>query len=229
MGEIAKRRPIHVGDVIMSGHGDVVPIDPNAPPPARLRIEDVTAEIRIPAPYVAEKFVDSAFTTYRPDPAAPSQLAAVNATKEFCRRVHAGDAPLLALIGTTGTGKSHLLYSAAKGLHAAGHRVFTRPWYLLADQLRYGGPGLFSPHRLEPQELRDALMRESIIMIDEVRPTAGTDFDDTELAKLVCHAWDNGRAMLITTNVSPLAAVLGPAVASRFTQVTITGPDHRQR
>ena len=65
-------------------------------------------------------------------------------------------------------------------------------------------------------------------MIDEVRPTAGTDFDDTELAKIVCRAWDNGRALLITTNVSPLAAVLGPAVASRFTQITITGPDHRQ-
>src|SRR4051812_48697732 len=98
MGEIArKRRPVLVGDVIMSGHGDVVPIDPDSPPPARLRLEDVTVEIRIPAPYVAEKFVDAAFTTYRPDPAAPSQQAALGATKEFCRRVHAGDAPLLAL------------------------------------------------------------------------------------------------------------------------------------
>lgn len=230
MADIARkiRKPVHIGQVIVSGHGDVVPLDPDAPPPQRIRGEDVVAEIRIPPPYVAEKFVDAGFTTYVPDPAAPTQLEALKATREFCRLVHSGKAPLLALIGTTGTGKSHLLYSAAKGLHVAGHRVFSRPWYLLADQLRYGGPALFSPHRLESHELRDALMKEQIVMLDEVRPTAGTDFDDTELAKIVCHAWDNGRAMLITTNVSPLAQVLGPAVASRFTQVTITGPDHRQ-
>jgi hypothetical protein len=34
--------------------------------------------------------------------------------------------------------------------------------------------------------------------------------------------------MLITTNVSPLADVMGPPAASRFTQVTVDGPDRRQ-
>jgi DNA replication protein DnaC len=237
MGEIAKkhRHPVHVGNVVVSVAGNVVPLEPGEPDPAsvpRLTLEDVgeshLAEIRIPAPYVAAKFVDASFTTYRPDPAAPSQATALETAKKFCRLVHHGEAPMLALIGSTGTGKSHLLYSAAKALHVTGHRVFSRPWYLLADHLRYGGPGLFTPNRLEPEQLREALMKEPIIMIDEVRPTAGTEFDDTELAKLVCHAWDNGRAMLITTNVSPLTAVLGPAVASRFTQVAITGPDYRQ-
>lgn len=198
---------------------------------SRLRLdpdEQPVAEIKIPAPYIAAKFVNAGFATYQPDPAAPSQLAAILAVKHFCRRAHAGEAPMLALIGSTGTGKSHLMYSAAKTLHAAGHRVFSRPWYLLADQLRYGGPAPFTNQWLEPEQLRVVLMGEPLLMIDEVRPTAGTDFDDTELAKIVCHAWDNGRAVLITTNVSPLTAVLGPAVASRFTQVIISGPDHRQ-
>lgn len=227
-----KRKPVRVGDVIIDGYGEVTPAEPIDPENlgdlrAQLREEERTLpDIQIPAPYVAAKFVDAAFTTYLPK--SGSEQAAINAVKQFCRAVHSGEAPLLALIGSTGTGKSHLLYSAAKALHAAGHRVFTRPWYLLADHLRYGGPGLFTPRLLESHELRDAIMREPCFMIDEVRPTAGTDFDDTELAKIVCHAWDNGRAMLITTNVNPLASVLGPAVASRFTQVTITGPDHRQ-
>lgn len=198
----------------------------------RLRLEtdgQAPGQIQIPPPYVAARFADSSLTTYQPHTGTPSQHAALNATKQFCRMVHEGQAPMLALIGSTGTGKSHLLYSAAKALYAAEHRVFTRPWYLLADHLRWGGPSLFNAQlQLEPQELRVALMQEPIVMVDEVRPTAGTAFDDTELAKLVCHAWDNGRAMLITTNVSPLSQVLGPAVASRFTQVTITGPDHRQ-
>lgn len=237
MADVAKqkRRPVRVGDVVVSPDGSVAEIAKaaaNAEPEAarRLRLEDAErtlAEIRIPPPYVAAKFVDAGFSSYLP--ATPSQRSALELTKEFCRQVHSGKAPLLALIGSTGTGKSHLLYSAAKALHAAGHRVFTRPWYLLADHLRWGGPSPFnSRHQLESAELRQALIREPILMIDEVRPTAGTDFDDTELAKIVCHGWDNGCAILITTNVNPLSAVIGPATASRFTQVTITGPDHRQ-
>lgn len=234
MAEIAKhkRKPVRVGDVIIDGHGDVTlaePLDPENLQDlrAQLRGGDRTLPVpRIPAPYVADKFLAADFDTYTP--AHPSQLSALAATKDFCRQIADGKAPMLALIGSTGTGKSHLLYSAAKALHAAGHRVFTRPWYLLADHLRYGGPSPFGSRRMESHELRDAIMSEPILMIDEVRPTAGTDFDDTELAKIVCRAWDNHRAMLITTNVSPLTAVLGYAVASRFTQVTITGPDHRQ-
>jgi chromosomal replication initiation ATPase DnaA len=223
---MTKRRTLHIGEIVVSPEGDISPTDSSGKPWERLTTQDVPLDISIPAPYVAQKFLASDFKSYRP--ANASQAAALAATREFCQRIHAGEAPLLALIGSTGTGKSHLLYSAAKGLHSVGHRVFTRPWYLLADHLRYGGPALFSPSLLEPQQLRDALMRETIVMIDEVRPTAGTDFDDTELAKIVCHAWDNGRAVLVTTNVSPLSAVVGPAVASRFTQITIQGPDHRQ-
>lgn len=236
MAEIAKkkRQPVRVGDVVISPDGSVEEIarpfatHPGAPPLLRLSdAEHDAPETRIPPPYVAAKFVDVGFPTYLP--ATPSQRSALEATKDFCRQVHSGQAPMLALIGSTGTGKSHLLYSAAKALHATGHRVFSRPWYLLADHLRWGGPSPFNPnHRLDSHELREAIIREPVFMIDEVRPTAGTDFDDTELAKIVCHAWDNSCAILITTNVSPLRDVVGPATASRFTQVTITGPDHRQ-
>lgn len=229
MADVAKyeRRPVRVGDVIISGAGDVTPVEPGNPanPERETRVASLPG-IRVPEPHVADKFMGAQFDTYTP--ATPSQLSALAATKDFCRQVLAGKAPMLALIGSTGTGKSHLLYSAAKALHTDGYRVFTRPWYLLADHLRYGGPSPFGSRRMESHELRDAIMGEPIFMIDEIRPTAGTDFDDTELAKIACHAWDNGRAMLITTNVSPLAAVLGPAVASRFTQVVITGPDRRQ-
>jgi DNA replication protein DnaC len=221
-----KRKPVQVGDVIVDGFGEVTRIGVgNEDQPRERRVASLP-DIRIPAPYVADKFLTADFETYTPK--TPSQLSALAATKDFCRQVSAGKAPMLALIGSTGTGKSHLLYSAAKVLHTTGNRVFTRPWYLLADHLRYGGPSPFGSRRMESHELRDAIMAEPIFMIDEVRPTAGTDFDDTELAKIVCRAWDNHRSMLITTNVSPLAAVLGPAVASRFTQITITGPDHRQ-
>jgi DNA replication protein DnaC len=136
---------------------------------------------------------------------------------------------MLALIGPPGTGKSHLLYAAAQKLDGMGVRVLARRWDLLSADLRYGGPAPFSPtHRLEPHELRAKVLAQSVLLFDEVRPTSGTAFDDTELAKIVGNAWDQEGAVLITTNVNPLRDVLGDAPASRFRQVILTGRDHRQ-
>lgn len=215
---------------VMASVGAEVNEDPQSL--RRLRAEPVSHELvqEIPQPYIAAKFREATFSGFEVDPGEPSHYAAVSAAREFCRRVVLQQPTMLALIGPPGTGKSHLLYAATARLRLQVQRVFTRPWYLLADHLRYGGPALFRDEWLEPHHLRHALMQEPVIMIDEVRPTAGTAFDDTELAKIACHAWDNGRSMMITTNVSPLSDVMGAAVASRFTQVTISDrvADRRQ-
>ena len=68
-----------------------------------------------------------------------------------------------------------------------------------------------------------------MVLLDEVRPTSATSFDDTELVKLAALAYDERVAVLLTTNVNPLADVMGPAAASRFVQVVVSGPDHRQQ
>jgi chloramphenicol O-acetyltransferase len=81
---------------------------------------------------------------------------------------------------------------------------------------------------MEAYEVRALLWKQKVVLIDEVRPTASTAFDDTELAKWMCHAYDAKYAVFITTNVNPLADVLGPPAASRFTQIVIDGPDRRQ-
>jgi hypothetical protein len=78
------------------------------------------------------------------------------------------------------------------------------------------------------REGRRVVERHDVIMLDEVCRTSGTDFDDTQLAKLAKWAADQGTAMLVTTNVCPLDKVLGPAGASRFRSLVVKGPDHRQ-
>ena len=158
MSEVAKhkRKPVRIGDVMIDGYGEVTRIGVGSEGEPRERRMATLPDIRIPAPYVADKFLTADFDSYTPK--TSSQLSALAATKDFCRQIAAGKAPMLALIGSTGTGKSHLLYSAAKALHAAGTRVFTRPWYLLADHLRYGGPSPFGSRRMESHELRDSIM-----------------------------------------------------------------------
>ena len=138
---------------------------------------------------------------------------------------------MLGLIGKQGTGKSHLLYAAALELLAAkpadprevmlsGWRApFIGQWYRLADRLRYSD---------DSQGIRERLWSSPVVLLDEVRPTSGTNFDDTELAKFACNAYDEMTPVLLTSNVSPLAEVMGDAAASRFTQVHIDGRDARQ-
>lgn len=156
-------------------------------------------------------------------PKTDSQRAALTITERFVAAVRAGQTPMLALIGAQGTGKSHLLYAALHDLLGDDRRAFSRPWYRLADELRYGRG------QDEAHQVRSEMWAHRLVMLDEVRPTASTMLDENELAKFACHAYDNAVAVILTTNVSPLAQVMGEAAASRFTQITIDGPDHRQK
>lgn len=177
---------------------------------------------------VPERFRAATFKNYVPT--TPSQHAALAAVGQWCKDVMAGTGPMLALIGTTGTGKSHLLYAAVRHLVRRNYPVYARAWYKLADEMRYGGPSAYGgTELLEAKEVRAQLFGRRIVLLDEIRATASTAFDDTELTKFTADAWDRKSAVLITTNVSPLADVMGPPAASRFErQVTIIGPDHRQ-
>src|SRR5206468_2393373 len=73
------------------------------------------------------------------EPHTRSQEAALAGAKFWLSRALAGEGCMLALIGPQGTGKSHLLYAVANALLDAGTRLYARPWYRLADELRYGG------------------------------------------------------------------------------------------
>lgn len=191
---------------------------------------------------IPPRFDGASFDTFRPKSA--SQVAAVTAVQEWTEAANTNRGLMLALVGKQGTGKSHLLYSAFRTLRDPIDRMdpkeriqqrvkypLVAPWYSLADQLRYGRTAKTEAgyREMAPNEIRSRLWEARIVLLDEVRPTAGTHFDDTELAKFACHAYDNRIAVLITTNWNPLSDVMGAAAASRFTQLVIDGPDHRQR
>lgn len=175
---------------------------------------------------IPARFRDATLDSY--EPKTRSQGAALSATRFWLERAKAGEGCMLALIGPQGTGKSHLLYAAANALLNHGTKLYARPWYRLADELRYGGEHPVTKAELEPDQVRRALWQQKLVMLDEVRPTASTAFDDTELTKFACHAYDSRYPMFITSNVNPLADVMGGPAASRFTQVVIDGPDARQ-
>lgn len=194
-------------------------------PPAVDRIANLKQSM-IPA-----RFHGAAFTTY--EPRTPSQQSALKAVQSWVGYAQKNQPAMLAIIGKQGTGKSHLLYAAVNYLlnvGLTGIDLFVRPWYRLADELRYGdATGVSREDAMAAAiQVRLRLWEHRVVCLDEVRPTASTAFDDTELAKFACHAYDRNLAVIITTNVSPLADVMGPPAASRFTQVVVDGPDARQ-
>lgn len=207
----------------------------NNPPPRDrlLRIApDEGDQPTVPAVFregmIAARFAAVTLDSYQP--VTRSQELALKATRFWVERALAGEGCMLALIGPQGTGKSHLLYAAGNALLDAGKSqgFYARPWYRLADELRYGGEHPVTKREMDAPEVRRDLWTKKIVLLDEVRPTASTAFDDTELTKFACHAYDSRYPMLITSNVNPLADVMGGPAASRFTQVVIDGPDRRQ-
>lgn len=186
---------------------------------ARRQIEPELAPIvkaRIPA-----RFWAATLAGYRQY--SPSQAAALTAVQHW--RDNGG---MLAMVGATGTGKSHLLYAVARELFEAHRGAFVRPWYGLVDQLRYGVPIQTEAggRTREAAEVRIDWWDAPVVMLDEVRATSGTEFDAVELAKYSCHAYDQMRDVMITTN-TPLEELMGAPAASRYTQVVIDGPDGR--
>lgn len=175
---------------------------------------------------IPARFASVTFDSF--EPSTRSQQTALDAARFWTDRALAGEGCMLALLGPQGTGKSHLLYAAANVLLEAGIRAYARPWYRLADELRYGGEHPVTTAEMEAADVRRNLWKQRLLLLDEVRPTASTAFDDMELTKLACHCYDSRYPMFVTSNVNPLADVMGGPAASRFTQVSIDGPDRRQ-
>jgi hypothetical protein len=210
-----------------------------AQPSVRIEADDVPVferrtntalrEAMIPRRFYREDFI-ATLDNFQPQ--TSGQSAAQMATATWLQHARAGEPAMLALVGPQGTGKSHLLYAAANALLDADVGLYARPWYILADELRYGGHHPISNWPIEADEVRRMLLRPSwksrVWLLDEVRATSGTAFDDMELTKLACFAYDQCHPMMITTNVNPLADVMGAPAASRFRQVVIDGADARQ-
>lgn len=205
------------------------------PRPERLPPEPTPEIPRVfVAPDVPRRFVGVTLDSFRADYSGyefEQQLSAARSvTEAWVKLAQAGKPACVALVGSQGNGKSTLLWGAVDSLSKAGVRCYARSWYRLADELRYGGPTPWmAKANKEPYELRQLLQDAPAVAIDEACATAGTQFDESELGKIVKNAWDNRQALIITTNVVPLANLMGDAAADRFTIVQLTAPSGRNR
>jgi cell division protein ZapE len=211
--------------------------------------ERLIAQLRPPP-----TFADVSFATYHPDPAEPTQAAAVVACQDFCRQAverRAGRRKLLGkrvvlpgvglyLDGGFGVGKTHLLASA---------------YYLLPGPGPDGAPDA-GPHRAHPKafatfgeltqlagvfgfvECIDLLADYTAVCIDEF------ELDDpgntTLISRMLSSLVERGVSVAATSNTLPEQLGEGRfaaqdflreinTLARIFTTVRIEGPDYRHR
>jgi cell division protein ZapE len=219
----------------MSGPSDVVHLTDRRP--------TVTPERLVEALVPPPTFADVSFDTYRPDPAEPSQTAAVASCRTFCQEAvqrRAGKKKLfgkrevlpgvgLYLDGGFGVGKTHLLASS---------------YYSLADA--GSGPAAFATFGELTQlasvfgfvECIELLAEYVVVCIDEF------ELDDpgntTLISRLLSALVERGVSIAATSNTLPEQLGEGRfaaqdflreinTLAKIFTTVRIEGPDYRHR
>jgi cell division protein ZapE len=204
--------------------------------------ERLIAQLRPPP-----TFADVSFSTYRPDPAEPTQAAAVGACQDFCRQAierRAGRKKLfgtrevlpgvgLYLDGGFGVGKTHLLASAYYALPGDGPAAATQPkaFATFGELIQLAGVFGFV-------ECIDLLAGYTAVCIDEF------ELDDpgntTLISRLLSQLVGRGVSVAATSNTLPEQLGEGRfaaqdflreinTLASIFTTVRIEGPDYRHR
>lgn len=187
-------------------------------------------------------FVGVSFATYRPDPAQPSQTAAVEACEHFCRQAverRAGRRKLfgkravapgvgLYLDGGFGVGKTHLLASAYRQIPEGMHR---KAFATFMELTQLAGVFGFA-------ECIELLADYTLVCIDEF------ELDDpgntTLIARMLDQLVERGVSLAATSNTLPEQLGEGRfaaqdflreinTLASIFTVVRIDGPDYRHR
>ncbi|WP_156766177.1 cell division protein ZapE [Mycobacterium sp. E342] len=203
--------------------------------------ERLIAQLRPPP-----TFADVSFATYEPDPAQPTQAAAVVACRDFCRQAvqrRAGRRKLLGrravlpgvglyLDGGFGVGKTHLLASAYYELPGDGPESSTPKAFATFGELtQLAGVFGFA-------ECVDLLAGYTAVCIDEF------ELDDpgntTLISRLLSSLVERGVSVAATSNTLPEQLGEGRfaaqdflreinTLASIFTTVRIDGPDYRHR
>ncbi len=184
-------------------------------------------------------FAEVSFTSYRPDPAEPTQAAAVAACQEFCAQAverRAGRRKLLGkravlpgvglyLDGGFGVGKTHLLASAYYQIPAP------KAFAAFGELTQLAGVFGFV-------ECIDLLAGYTVVCIDEF------ELDDpgntTLISRMLSSLVERGVSVAATSNTLPEQLGEGRfaaqdflreinTLASIFTTVRIEGPDYRHR
>jgi DNA replication protein DnaC len=171
------------------------------------------------------------FSTYQPA-SKNAQEAAVRA-QGWVAGLKKGQPCGLLMVGGTGGGKTHLAVAACRQAIEAGLRVRFTSFAAMMEGLRaeFSRP----PQHDEP-DTWSLIHRAHLVALDDIGAERDTAFTAEQLLMLLNHIEEEGKALIVTTNLGIQSGALGDAIGPRcFSRimglcelVNMTGiPDYR--
>lgn len=172
---------------------------------------------------VPERFRNRRLGNYRPTGKTAAQALAA------AREVAGGNMQALALIGSVGTGKTHLGVGILAEVVRAG---YTGLWCHVPSLLRDWRATFDKRSESSEEQLIETLSAPDVLVLDEV----GADRSEWALntiSMLIDERYRDGGAIVVTGNVSDLAAGIGERGADRFDElgvvIAMAGPSYRSK
>ncbi len=120
------------------------------------------------------------------------------AVRNFVRDFPNPDRPGLLLIGSQGTGKTHLAVAALRGIMAKGFEGVFCDYQNLLDRIRAGYDA--NSNSADKEAYRMAIDSE-VLLLDDLGAHRVTDWVEDTVTSIITHRCNHRRALLATTNL----------------------------
>jgi len=173
---------------------------------------------------VPERFLNRRFSNYRAQSA--EQKRALSAAQSIA----ADKMQALALIGSVGTGKTHLSVAIVAEAVRAGADCL---WVSVPDLFRQWKQTFAKGAETTEQEILDRINKADVLVLDEIGVANRSEWEAQTLFTLVDDRYLEGGRIVLTGNCSDLASAIGERAADRIDEMgiclTLTGASYRSK
>lgn len=173
---------------------------------------------------IPERFGNRRLCNYRA--ATQEQQRALGAAQAIAQ----GDMQAIALIGSVGTGKTHLSVAIVADAVRAGTECL---WLTVPDLFREWKATFAKGAEMTEQQIIDRIDQAKLLVLDEIGVGNRSEWEAAQLFALVDERYREGGRLVLTGNITDLAGAIGDRAADRIeemgTVVTLTGASYRSK
>ena len=171
-----------------------------------------------------EKFRNRRFENFR------AQTGEQQRALKAAQAIVSNDMQALALIGSVGTGKTHLSVAIVAAAVRAGVECL---WVTVPDLFRQWKQTFTKGAETTEQQILDRINRADLLVLDEIGVGNRSEWEASTLFQLVDERYREGGRLVLTGNVTDLASAIGDRAADRIEEmgmvVTLTGASYRSK
>jgi DNA replication protein DnaC len=165
----------------------------------RARPKRIEESAGIPAKYRDKSFENFIIPEPHENPQARESMARVLLTlKAYVREYPVRDRPGLLLVGSTGTGKTHLAVAVLRGLIARGYDGVFFDYQELFEKIRSG----YDPNSgTSSREAYRTALEAEILLVDDLGAHRYKEWVEDTITSIITYRYNNNKPLIATTNL----------------------------